>query len=38
MRLWRRKALTRDFGGTNHLVECEQHYDATIAGRSFHIV
>jgi len=38
MRLWRREALTRDFGGTDHLVECGQHYDVTIAGRSFHIV
>jgi hypothetical protein len=23
MRLWRREALTRDFGGTDHLVECD---------------
>jgi len=23
MRLWRRKALTRDFGGADHLVECD---------------
>jgi hypothetical protein len=23
MRLWRRKALTRDFGGIDHLVECD---------------
>jgi redox-sensitive bicupin YhaK (pirin superfamily) len=38
MRLWRREVLTRDLGGSHHLVECGQHYDVTIAGRSFHIV
>jgi hypothetical protein len=37
VRLWRRQALTREIGGYHHLVECK-HYDATIAGRSFHIV
>jgi hypothetical protein len=23
MRLWRREVLTRDFGGADHLVECD---------------
>ena len=33
-----RAMLTRDFGGTHHLVECGQHSDVTITGRSFHSV
>lgn len=38
MRLWRPRALTRDFGGSVHGVECLQHYNATMESRSFHIV
>ena len=38
VRLWRRKALTRDIGGHRPPCRVRQHYDATIAGRSFHIV
>jgi N-acyl-D-aspartate/D-glutamate deacylase len=38
MRLWRRQALTRDIGGHRPPCRVQQHYDATIAGRSFHIV
>lgn len=37
MRLWRRKALTRDIGGHRPPCRVQQHYDVTIAGRSFHI-
>ena len=38
VRLWRRKALTRDIGGHRPPCRVRQHYDVTIAGRSFHIV
>ena len=38
MRLWRRKALTRDIGGLEPPGRVRQHYAVTIAGRSFHIV
>ena len=31
-------ALTRDFGGSVHHVECTEHYNVTMESRSFHTV
>jgi hypothetical protein len=36
VRLWRRKALTRDLGGIDHLVECDS--TTTIRSRAGHSI
>jgi hypothetical protein len=38
LRLWRREALTRDHRWQTPPCRVRQHYDVTIASRSFHIV
>jgi hypothetical protein len=38
LRLWRRLALTCDFGGSAHRVACGKRYNVRMASGSFHIV